>query len=77
MSYNKAIKINLENLEWSDDVFTVTDFLEMVSCGGFIDYDGYGYPVKDDLYDKSIIIRPSNVNEVLPEDATHIIWFNR
>lgn len=59
-----------------DDVYTVEAFKEYVACGAFIDYDGYGHPVKDGLADSSIDIHPSKIHKI-PPDATHIIWFNR
>lgn len=59
-----------------DDVYTVKEFNEFCECGAFIDYDGFGHPVKDSLADYSIDIFPSSLEDI-PEDATHIIWFNR
>jgi hypothetical protein len=59
-----------------DDVYTVEEFKEIVELGAFIDYDGYGHPVKNKLADISIIIKPSNLS-LIPSDATHIIWYNR
>lgn len=62
--------------EEEDDVYTVKEFREACACGGFIDYDGYGYPVKDGKADPDVIIQPSRLGEI-PDDATHIVWFNR
>ena len=59
-----------------DDVYTVEEFLEFVRDNCFIDDDGYGHPVKDKKADDSIDIWPSRVDEI-PEDATHIVWYNR
>lgn len=59
------------------DVMPLREFLESVRDGMFIDYDGFGYPVKDDKMDDDIRIYPSNVVHVWPKDATHIVWFNR
>lgn len=59
-----------------DDVYTVEEFREHVAECSFIDYDGHGNPVKDGLADESIMIRPSKV-ELIPKDATHIVWYNR
>ena len=59
-----------------DDVYTVEEFKAYCENGSFIDYDGYGHPVKDKLADESINIKPSKL-ENIPENATHIIWFNR
>ena len=59
-----------------DDVYTIEEFKEYCDTGAFIDYDGFGYPVKDKLSDPSIFIKPSRL-DLIPKDATHIIWFNR
>ncbi len=57
------------------DLMTVSEFLDCCNCGGFIDYDGFGNPVKDNLLmDK--LIYPSRLFDI-PEDATHIFWYNR
>ena len=59
-----------------DDVYTVKEFKARVKQGSFIDYDGTGLPVKGNLADSSIWIKPSKLNEI-PKDATHIVWYNR
>lgn len=59
-----------------DDVYTVEEFKNFVKAGAFIDYDGYGYPVKDSKADPSIAILPSRLSDI-PADATHVVWFNR
>lgn len=59
------------------DLMTVDEYIDCVDQGGFIDYDGCGYPVKDGLMDESIIIYPSDHRLKIPKDATHICWFNR
>ncbi len=79
--YNKKIKFSETNrfgcgLSDEDDVYTVEEFKKAVECNAFIDYDGYGYPVKNKLADPKIIILPSKIDQI-PEDATHIVWFNR
>lgn len=59
-----------------DDVYTVAEFRERCSRGWFVDSDGYGYPVKRSLADDRIGIKPSNLSTI-PDDATHVVWFNR
>lgn len=59
------------------DVMTVDEYLSSVECGGFIDYDGFGHPVKDGKSDSSINVSPSQKDSCIPLDATHIEWFNR
>ena len=57
------------------EVMTVARFKELVKDGSFIDYDGFGHPAKMtmDIYQA---ISPSTV-DLIPEDATHIVWYNR
>ena len=59
-----------------DDVYTVEEFRAFVASGMFIDYDGFGEPVKDGMADPDIWIKPSRLGEI-PSDATHIVWYNR
>jgi len=59
-----------------DDVYTVKEFKEFCESGAFIDYDGEGAPVKDGYADLKVIVKPSKL-DLIPEDATHIVWFNR
>jgi hypothetical protein len=64
------------NLLSEDDyVVTVEEFRQAVGSGFFRDYDGYGHPVKDGKM-TNVVIVPSRVHEI-PDDATHIVWFNR
>lgn len=60
-----------------DDVYTVPEFLAHCDSGSFIDYDGFGCPVKDKMSDQSLWIKPSSARETIPKDATHIVWYNR
>lgn len=59
-----------------DDVYTITQFVELCKSGSFIDYDGIGHPVKDNKSDPTIDIYPSKI-EKIPLDATHIVWYNK
>lgn len=54
------------------DLMTIDEWNESVSFGGFIEHDGHGYFVKDNMstYEGDIF-------EDEPEDATHVIWFNK
>lgn len=79
--YTEEVKFSSTNnygrtLDFEDDVYTVEEFIGCVKCGAFIDYDGFGYPVKDKLADTTIEIKPSKLYRI-PEDATHIVWYNR
>lgn len=82
MAYTEKVNFSVTGTygcgpEDEDDVYTIKEFLDLVKCGGFVDYDGYGHPVKNKLADRTIMIQPSNVKKKLPADATHIIWYNR
>ena len=57
-------------------IMTIDDFKDKVENMVFCDYDGLGYPMKDGKMCNSIIIRPSRLFEI-PDDATHIAWYNR
>ena len=59
------------------DLMTVKEYLICITTGMFTDYDGYGYAVKDCHIDESKSIFPSSGIDNIPNDATHIIWFNR
>jgi hypothetical protein len=79
--YNEPVKFSVTGTygsgpENEDDVYTIEEFKALCDNNMFIDYDGYGYPVKDSMADSSIIIIPSDLRNI-PKDATHIVWFNR
>ena len=57
------------------DLMTVAKFRDSVDCGGLIDYDGYGYPVRDGKMSRTNIY-PSE-QHMIPLDATHIMWYNK
>lgn len=57
------------------DVMDVQLYKESVSSGLFVDSDGHGRPVKDGLVG-NMTLCPSQV-DFLPEDATHVVWFNK
>lgn len=57
------------------DLMTVEDFKESVKHGALINYDGHGAVVKDRKMAKWIIY-PS-IAHLIPEDATHVMWFNK
>jgi hypothetical protein len=55
---------------------TVREFRRCVEDGGFIDYDGFGHPVRRKRVCEDVDVKPSKP-ETIPADATHILWFNR
>lgn len=60
----------------NDHVITVAAFRAACRTRTFVDYDGYGHPMKHGAICEAIIIRPSNHTQI-PYDATHIVWYNR
>lgn len=58
------------------DVMSASAWLESCEAGLFIDYDGHGHPAKDGKMDESIVLKPSQRQD-LPKDATHVVWFNK
>ena len=67
----------LEELPDYGDVMSLEHFIENVKCGGFIDYDGHGYYVKDGK-ETNIMIHPSDVKEgAIRTEFDTIIWYNR
>ena len=67
---------NFTELSSFGDLMTIEEFVENVKSGGFIDYDGYGYYVKDNKQ-SDITIRPSDVENGIRKDFNKVIWFNR
>lgn len=65
-----------EQVKEGDTLYTVEEFKLACEEGGFIDYDGFGFPVKDGLEDNSIWVKPSRL-DLIPPDATYINWYNR
>ncbi len=57
------------------DLLSVDEFLDMAESGALIDYDGFGHPVRDGFVDEGWYVQPEAMN--VPEDATHVLWFNR
>ncbi len=73
-------------------LYTLEEFIGMVTEGGFIDYDGFGYFAIDDQMSNRIIF-PSDIKTYkLTSDYfefyygeftgknikfTHVVWFNR
>jgi hypothetical protein len=58
--------------------YTVEKFREAVAAEALVDYNGFGYPIRDGLMSgQTARIRPSNIAATIPPEATHIQWFNR
>ena len=70
------------NLEEYADIMTLKEFDSCVDSGAFIDYDGFGFPILDngeailDDWDDNAI-KPSDYKTWIPENTTHVVWYNR
>lgn len=66
------------------DVFTKQVFIGHCKSGMFVDYDGDGHPAiiprKSPFayggMNSRIVVKPSRVAQI-PEEATHVVWFNK
>ena len=55
----------------------LSDFIEDCESGGFIDYDGSGNYVRDNM-ESDIDIYPSDIkHNSVRKDFTEIVWYNR
>lgn len=77
LAKGKAAPTTEYTYELSDygDLMTVEDFKQSAECRALINYDGHGAVVKDGKMAKWIIY-PS-IAHLIPEDATHVMWFNK
>lgn len=57
-------------------VFELQDYLDAVKEGLLVDYDGFGHPARGGMMNNRWYIKPSKLEQI-PEDATHIVWYNR
>lgn len=57
MSWRKGLSPAQQAFEKKEggDLFTLREWLENVDSGGFIDYDGFGYPVNCDQPDVLVV----------------------
>lgn len=59
------------------DLFTKEEYLEACQDGGFVDSDGFGHPGDENYHDSDLFIKPSDGDKNIPEEATHVVWYNR
>jgi len=73
----ELLKPKMKKLSEFGDLMTLQDFKECCECGGFIDYDGYGY-YSDGKMQSDIAIYPSDImSGKYRKDFSHVVWFNR
>lgn len=64
-------------LSKDDHIMSLTDFIESVNDGSFIDYDGFGHYIKDNK-DTGIVILPSDIEKnSIRTEFREIVWYNR
>lgn len=76
-------EMTLKKLDSVGDLMTLDEWIGDVECGGFIDYDGWGYYCTE-TEQSNISVSPSDlqaglvtkVRERHPE-LTHVMWYNR
>lgn len=74
----EALEVYSAEVPKGIDLMTKEEFLEEVKAGSLTIDDGHGYPVKNNKMnpDSKIIPSPIGVTPI-PEDATHIAWYNK
>lgn len=68
------MKFDVAAEEGLGDVYTIQEFGEFVKLGGFISSDGDGFFGTETHYSWSAYVWTATK---LPEDATHVHWFNK
>jgi hypothetical protein len=58
-------------IENDDDVYTIKEWQAAIKNGFFGNYDGVGYWAKNGQYCHDEVFSSE------PQDATHVIWFNK
>ena len=70
-------KLDFDVLPDYGDIMSLKNWLECVADGGFIDYDGHGYYVKNGK-ESNIMLHPSDVRyDSIRDDFDTMIWYNR
>jgi hypothetical protein len=73
---------NQEKIEYTDmvgeedDMMTIDEFKQAIQSQAFGPDDGYARPVKDGMISTKLKIFTDTL-DMLPKDATHIIWCNK
>lgn len=75
------LALNIEKMpsdQWPETILTYEEYKLNVELGGFIDYDGYGVYLDDDLneVENSGVVLPSQI-EKFNKNFKWIKWFNR
>lgn len=66
-----------KNIPDYGDVFTLSEFLDMMDCGAVGAYDGSAYPSNGIVMSTKEISLFRGFEKHLPKGTTHIVWFNK
>lgn len=68
----------MENGDNDDDIYTLKDFIDCCTSGGFIDYDGYGHYGTTECHVWNTFVHPSDITRGrIDYRFSHVIWYNR
>ena len=64
--------------KWDGEcLMSLNDFVEDVECGGFCDYDGFGYYAMDGKV-SDILVYPSDIKSGnARREFSHVVWYNK
>ena len=69
--------LEFEEYGGSGDLLTLEEFEDMIKCGGFIDYDGFG-ELATETHVSNIRVYPSSFDRSKVDPKfTHVCWYNR
>jgi len=76
------VENNNSEVRWEplDDIgyhMTMEEFISSCECGGFIDYDGFGYYASADRQTDKVIIPSHVMSKEHDETYSHVMWYNR
>lgn len=66
-----------EDIKDDDDHMTLEHFQELVECGGFIDYDGYGVYASENKKSNKTVVPSDLENGGFDKRYSHVVWYNR
>lgn len=72
-------EIKMRDLPDYGDHMTLEEWISNVKCGGFIDYDGFGY-LATETQESNIVIHPSDLQYMeglFDPKFTHVMWYNK
>lgn len=72
-------KKEVQALFKNGNVMTIKEFIECVTCGGFIPYDGYGYYFDENMKSETKEHASFDVDELkrMSKKYKYVVWYNR